>query len=187
MKRSILVLLLIICGISLMAQSRFPTVDKSPMDMSYYPVNYPILKIQDKLTEPLLARVIYSRPQKNGRKVFGELVEYGSIWRMGANEGTELEIFRDAKIGNVRVKKGRYSLFAIPLESKWTIILNKDTDTWGAFKYDAKKDVVRLDVPVQRDGDETEALGIFFEKSNNTINMVIGWDDELVRVPLSFF
>ena len=64
MKRTILVLLLIICGISLMAQSRFPTVDKSPMDMSYYPVNYPILKIQDKLTEPLLARVIYSRPQK---------------------------------------------------------------------------------------------------------------------------
>ena len=106
---------------------------------------------------------------------------------MGANEVTELEIFRDAKIGNVRVKKGRYSLFAIPLESKWTIILNKDTDTWGAFKYDAKKDVVRLDVPVQRDGEETEALGIFFEKSNNSINMVIGWDDELVKVPLSFF
>ena len=187
MKRTILVILMSISAIALKAQSRFPAVDKSPLDISYYPANYPILKIQDKVTEPLLARVIYSRPQKNGRKVFGELVEFGSVWRMGANEATELELFRDAKIGNTKVKKGRYSVYAIPLEAKWTIILNKDTDTWGSFRYDAKKDVVRVDVPVQRDGEETEALGIYFEKANNIISLVIGWDDEVVRLPISFF
>ena len=69
------------------AQSgRMPPIDKSPMDMIYYPANYPILKIQDKAKEPVLARVTYSRPQKNGRTVFGELIEFGSIWRLGANQ-----------------------------------------------------------------------------------------------------
>ena len=94
--------------------SRIPPMDKSPMDMSYYPANYPILKIQDKVTEPVAARVIYSRPQKNGRTVFGELIEFGSIWRLGANEATEMELFKDARIGANKVKKGRYTLYAIP-------------------------------------------------------------------------
>ncbi len=64
------------------------------MDMSYYPVNYPILKIQDKVTEPLVMRVIYSRPQLNGRKIFGELQAYGQVWRLGANEATEIEFLK---------------------------------------------------------------------------------------------
>ena len=70
------------------------------MDMSYYPNGYPVLKIQDKATEPLVARVIYSRPQKNGRTIFGELLEYGKVWRLGANEATEIEFFQVVKIGN---------------------------------------------------------------------------------------
>ncbi|MBZ5857483.1 DUF2911 domain-containing protein [Flavihumibacter profundi] len=187
MKRANLLVLSFFICLATMAQSRFPAVDKSPMDMSYYPVNYPILKIQDKVTEPLMARVIYSRPQKSGRKVFGELVEYGSVWRMGANEATELELYRDAKIGDKRVKKGKYTLYSIPTADKWTIILNKETDTWGAFRYDSLKDVVRVDVPVVRNGEETEALGICFEKTNGAISLVIGWDDEIVRLPISFF
>src|SRR6478609_4859254 len=121
--RQVVVIIILLISVRVSAQlnsSNLPPLDKSPMDMSYYPTNYPILKIQDKATEPLMARVVYSRPQKNGRKVFGELVEYGAVWRMGANEATELEIFRDAKIGNTKIKKGRYSIYAIPLESKWT-------------------------------------------------------------------
>ncbi|ULQ51854.1 DUF2911 domain-containing protein [Flavihumibacter fluvii] len=187
MKRITLVLLIGFCSLSVFAQTRFPVVDKSPMDMSYYPANYPILKIQDKATEPLMARVVYSRPQKNGRKVFGELVDYGSVWRMGANEATELELYRDAKIGNTKVKKGRYSLYAIPTTTKWTIILNKETDIWGAFRYDTKKDVAKIDVPVLASTEEIESLSMYFDKSNNTINLVIGWDDEIVRMPISFF
>src|SRR6478736_6794907 len=137
-------------SLSTVAQNgRFSPMDKSPMDASYYPANYPILKIQDKATEPLLARVIYGRPQKNGRVIFGELVEYGKVWRLGANEATEIEFYKDVKIGNTKVKKGRYTLYCIPAADKWTIILNKDTDIWGAFKYDIKKDLLRLDIPVQ--------------------------------------
>src|SRR5438045_1312074 len=88
-------------------------LDSSPLDMAYYPVDYPVLKIQDKVTEPLVARVVYSRPQKKGRKLFGDLIGYGQVWRLGANEATEIEFFRDVKIDGKTVKKGRYTLYAL--------------------------------------------------------------------------
>lgn len=156
------------------------------MDMSYYPANAPILKIQDKLTEPILARVIYSRPQKNGRKVFGELIEMGNIWRLGANEATELELFRDAKIGGRKIKKGRYTLYAIPRETSWTFIVNKDTDTWGAFKYDQAKDVARVDVRTEKIPEPCENFTIYFERSSGVVNMLIFWDDYKAIVPFVF-
>lgn len=166
--------------------SKLPALDKSPMDMSYYPANYPILRIQpNKTVEPLVARVIYSRPQKNGRKVFGELVEDGKVWRLGANEATEIEFYRDVKIGGKPIKKGRYTLYALENKDKWVIILNKETDIWGAFKYDAAKDVVRIDCIVNRQSELTEAFTIVFEKVNDKmINLVMAWDDEIVRLPI---
>jgi Protein of unknown function (DUF2911) len=163
-----------------------PPLDKSPMDMSYFPVNYPILKIQDRATEPLVARVVYSRPQKNNRVVFGELVEYGKIWRLGANEATEIEIFKDVKIGSSKLKKGRYTMYAIPYENKWTIIFNKDTDTWGAFKYDAKKDVLRFDVNLQKQSDNAETYAMYFEKIQGGAALIISWEDIKASLPLSF-
>ena len=168
-----------------MGQSRFPPMDKSPMDVSYYPVNYPILKIQDRATEPLLARVVYSRPQKSGRTVFGELVEFGKVWRLGANEATEIEFYRDVKIGGKKLKKGRYTMYAFVTPEKWTVIFNTDTDTWGAFKYDAKKDVLRTDVPAQKSNEVLESLSMAFEKANGSFNLVVGWDDVMVRLPIS--
>src|SRR5689334_8994723 len=171
MKKHMVTLFLAFCiGLTAFSQNKYPALDKSPMDASYYPVNYPILRIQDKVTEPLLARVIYSRPQRNGRNVFGELVEYGKVWRLGANEATELELFRDAKVNGTKVKKGRYTLYCIPTPDNWTIILNKDTDIWGAFKYDMKKDVMRTTVPVQRIAEGVEALSIVFEKTGSVVD-----------------
>ncbi|MFN5135205.1 MAG: DUF2911 domain-containing protein [Chitinophagaceae bacterium] len=166
--------------------TKLPPLDKSPMDMSYYPVNYPILRIQpNKTVEPLVARVVYSRPQKNGRKVFGELVENGKVWRLGANEATEIEFYKDVKIGGKSVKKGRYTLYALENKDKWTLIVNRETDIWGAFKYDAAKDVLRIDCTVNRQPELTEAFTMMFEKVNDkTINLVMAWDDEIVRMPI---
>lgn len=169
-----------------MAQVKFPPVDKSPMDMSYYPNGYPVLKIQDKAAEFPLARVIYSRPQKNGRTIFGDLLEYGKVWRMGANEATEIEFFETVRIGGVRVRKGRYTLYCIPFAEKWTIILNSATDTWGAFKYDEAKDVTRLDVPVLVQPDVQEYLAMVFDKTATGVNLVIAWDNVKVNLPISF-
>lgn len=168
------------------AQTKLPPVDKSPMDMSYYPNGYPVLKIQDKATDPLVARVIFSRPQKNGRTIFGDLLEYGKVWRLGANEATEIEFYQNVKINNTKIKKGRYTLYCIPYADKWTIIVNKETDTWGSFKYDAKKDLVRMDVPVQKQTEITEAFVMAFDKAANGTNLIIAWDDVKVSLPIVF-
>ena len=168
------------------AQTKLPPVDKSPMDMSYYPTGYPVLKIQDKITEPLIARVIFSRPQKNGRTIFGELLEYGQVWRLGANEASEIEFFQHVKIAGTRIKKGRYTLYCIPFPDKWTIILNRETDTWGSFKYDPAKDVLRTDVPVQKQGEVLESFVMAFEKTPAGANLIIGWDNLRVNLPFSY-
>lgn len=166
--------------------STLPPVDKSPMDMSYYPANYPVLKIQDKLTEPLSARVIYSRPQKAGRTIFGGLVKYGEVWRMGANEATEIEFYKTVRIGGKKINKGRYTLYAIVSENFWTIIINKDTDTWGAFKYDAKKDVVKATASVQKTDAVVESLSMAFEKATGGYNLIIAWDMTKAILPVNF-
>ena len=184
-KTSVLICLLICFSFSFSQSNKLPEVDKSPMDVSYYPNNYPILKIQNKATEPLAARILYSRPQKQGRKIFGELVEYGKVWRLGANEATEIEFYKDVKIGGKKVPKGRYTLYAIVSENVWTMIINKDTDTWGAFKYDSKKDLLRTDVPVQKTDELAESMSMLFEKSTNGISLISAWEQVKVALPIT--
>ena len=172
--------------ICLLAQGPLPPVDKSPMDMSYYPANYPVLKIQDKITEPLVARVVYSRPQTGGRSIFGGLVKYGEVWRMGANEATEIEFFRNVRLDGKKINKGRYTLYAIVSEASWTLIINKDTDTWGSFKYNAKKDLVRTEIPVQKADAPLESLVMGFVKTAAGFNLIIAWDTIKTSVAFTF-
>ena len=185
-KTSLLLFLLISFSFSFSQSAKLPEVDKSPMDVSYYPNNYPILKIQNKATEPLVARILYSRPQKQGRKVFGDLVEYGKVWRLGANEATEIEFYKDVKIGGKKVPKGRYTLYAIVSENVWTMIINKDTDTWGAFKYDSKKDVLRTDIVAQKTEEMVESMSMFFEKSATGISLIMAWEQTKATLPITF-
>jgi hypothetical protein len=160
-------------------------VDKSPMDMVYFPEEYPVLKIKDKVKEPPVARVIYSRPQKADRVVFGDLIEYGKVWRLGANEATEIEFFRDVKISGRRVPKGKYTLYAIVNPQQWTIIVNKDTDTWGSFKYDEKKDLLRTSVPVKQEAEPVEAFTMYFEKTAAGANLHMAWDNATAILPIA--
>ncbi|HEU4573939.1 MAG TPA: DUF2911 domain-containing protein [Chitinophagaceae bacterium] len=162
-----------------------PPLDKSPMDMSYYPNNYPLLKISEKTTDPPSARVIYGRPQRNGRKIFGELVEYGKVWRMGANEATEIEFYKDVVINGKKISRGRYTLYALVNPGTWTIILNKDTDTWGAFKYDPKNDLLRIPITVQKTTEPIETLSMIFEKNGSGFDLAIAWENNEVKLPIS--
>ena len=187
MKKLFIIIITVALSTGSQAQTgSMPALDKSPMDMSYYPANYPVQKIQDKITEPLVARVIYSRPQKSGRIIYGGLVKYGEVWRMGANEATEIEFYKHVKIGGKRITRGRYTLYALVNESSWTIIINKETDTWGSFKYDAKKDVIRVEVPVQKTDAVIESLAMMFEKTNKGCNLTIAWDNIRVSLPVTF-
>lgn len=187
MKKSFTLLLISLSTTLLInAQSSgLPQLDKSPMDMSYYPANFPVLKVQDKVSDALVARVIYSRPKRDGRTVFGDLVEYGKVWRLGANEATEIEFFKQVKINGKKISKGRYTLYAIVNENTWTIIINKETDTWGQFKYDSKKDVVRVSVPVQKTSEMTESLAMNFQKSTSGFGLIIGWENIKVTLPIA--
>jgi hypothetical protein len=187
MKHFLILFTSLIClDFQLSAQVKIPPIDQSPLDISYYPENYPAAKTQNKTNEPLLARVIYSRPNMNGRKIFGALIEYGKIWRLGANEATEIEFFKDVLINKIKVKKGRYSLYALPNANKWTIILNKEIDTWGAFLYDSTKDVVRFDVVPELTAQTFDPFTLFFEKINPQIfNLNMYWENTKVVLPIS--
>lgn len=166
------------------AQDKYPALDKSPLDISYCPNNYPILKVQQKATVPLVARLIYSRPATQGRKIFGELIEFGKVWRMGANESTEIEFYKDVFFGKTKLKKGRYSLYMLPAAGKWTFIINRETDSWGAFAYDSKKDLVRMEVAPQSTQTSVENLSIYFDEcGTGCYSINIFWENTQLSIP----
>lgn len=183
MKKLFAVLGFVLTGQCLMAQQKPTDLDKSPLDVSYYPPNYPILKMRGQTAAPEpSARVLYSRPQLKGRSIFGEEVKYNEVWRLGANETTEFELFKNAVVGGKKVPKGRYTLHCMPSQTKWTIIISKYNYAWGSFTYKSDKDVARIDVPVQRNSEQVEALTMYFENAS----LVIMWDYFKVNVPISF-
>jgi hypothetical protein len=162
-----------------------PGLDKSPMDMSYYPVDYPKLKMAGNTTDPLIARVIYSRPQKNGRTIFGDLIKYGSVWRLGANEATEIEFFKEVTITNKKVQKGRYVIYCIPQENSWTLVLNNDLYTWG-LKIDSTKDEYKFNIPVAKTRFPYELFTMEFEKADKGMQLIMEWDSIKASLPIKW-
>ena len=152
---------------------KFSKMDASPMDMAVY---------RDK-DDAAVARVIYSRPQKRNREIFGKLIPYGEVWRTGANEATEITLYKDMKVADATVKAGTYSLYTIPGEKEWTVILNSKTNTWGAYEYTDKEDKVRINVPVRKAPNSIESLSMAFQEAGKGTDLVIGWDESYVRVP----
>lgn len=168
------------------AQNELPPLDKSPMDMAYCPAGYPYLVRVKGQPGKLVARVIYSRPQKNGREIFGHLEAYGEVWRLGANEATELDLYAPVTIGGKKLAPGRYTLYAIPRPDTWTLIVNKDTDIWGDYAYKQEKDVLRTEVPVQHPASTVEALSMVFRPADHGADLVIAWDNVQVVLPVGF-
>jgi hypothetical protein len=122
------------------------------------------------------ATITYSRPAVKGRKIFGGLVPYGEMWRTGANKATELKIEGTVMINNQKVEAGAYSLFTIPGEKEWTIIINKNTELWGTGGYKQEEDVVRVTVPVSTTA-ATESFTIGFSNvKDNSITVDLSWE-----------
>lgn len=168
------------------AQAQKPTdLDKSPMDMSYWPNNYPMLKMEGKAKSMPVARVLYGRPMMNGRAIFGNLLKYDEVWRLGANEATEIEFFHNVRIAGKSVAKGRYTMYCIPHENRWTIIINRDNYSWGHFKYDSKKDVLRKDIDLDKSPDYTEAFTMYFDDTRSGANLIFMWGDLKAMLPMS--
>lgn len=183
MVRYSILMIALLFSVCCAAQLQVTEPDKSPMDMSYSPQGYPVLKFQTRGITPPNARVVYSRPQVKGRDIFGGEVKYNEVWRVGANESTEIEFFKNALISGKKVPKGRYTLYCIPTAENWTLILNKDTDSWGGFSYNASLDLLRVTVPIQKMDSPIEFFTMYFDSSNN---LIIMWADTKVSVPVQF-
>jgi hypothetical protein len=159
------------------AQDTPPPLDPSPADIAYF-------RPAGRNTETV-ARVIYGRPLKKGRTMLGGTDPYGKVWRLGANEATEIKLYKDLTFGDKLIKAGTYTMYAIPDKSEWTIIFNTKLDTWGAYSYEESKDVARIKVPAGATKSEVEAFSIWFtdEKSPDKA-MFIAWENTLVKVPI---
>lgn len=162
-----------------------PDLDNSPMDMSYWPNNYPNLKLDGKAKAMPVARIIYSRPFKNNRTVFGKVIPYGQVYRLGANEAAEIEFFSNVRIGNKLVTRGRYTMYYIVEQDTWTIIINSDNYSWGHFSYKTAKDVVRKNIDISKNNDIVEALTMYFEETRTGANLIILWDDVKGVLPIT--
>ena len=189
MKKIVLTLLLGACTLFNYAQE-FPKMDKSVMDASYFPENATkraFIKDKEKQleAEPKI-RVLYSRPLKKGRTIFGDVVKFGEAWRIGANESTEILFLTDVVFGGTNVKAGRYTLIAIPTEKEWTIKLNTVNDGWGNYSYDPAFDIATVTIPTSNSDAEIEALSIvLYEKSKNVAHIKIGWDKTVAEIPVT--
>lgn len=133
-------------------------------------------------------KVAYGQPSKRGREIFGHLEPYGKVWRTGANEATEITFSKDTKVAGKPVKAGTYTLFTIPNEKDWTIILNSVLGQPGAFDYEKNKakDVVQVKVPVQKLNDTVEKLTFHVDDKAAGADLKISWDKTQVTVPLAY-
>lgn len=129
--------------------------------------------------------VDYGRPGVKGRKIFGELVPFGKVWRAGANSSTKLTFEQSVTFGGKTVPAGTYGLFVIPTEKEWKIILNKDAQQWGAYEYDEKLNVIDIAVPVQKLSEKQEWFAIELNPvDDSSLDLVMKWDLTKVTVPL---
>jgi len=159
-----------------MMSQDFSGLDKSPMDATSFPSSY---KVADKAV-----RITYSRPQLKGRSM-SDLAPAGKVWRTGANEAPEITFYKDVNFGGTAVSAGTYSLFTIPGEGEWTVILNKNLNQWGSYSYDKGADVARVKGAVSSDGKSLEEFSIAFKEVDGGAHMIMGWGSTRVAVPIT--
>lgn len=150
---------------------KFRGLDKSPLDVTYY---------RTSRNAAPDARVIYSRPQLKGRTV-ESLAPNGKVWRTGANESVEITFYNDTNFGGETIKAGTYSLFTIPGDKEWTIILNSDLHAWGSYSYNKDNDIARFKVSVNEGEDSIEAFSMAFSKDS----LDLGWGTLRLSIPIN--
>jgi len=179
MKKNVLVIAVLAVVMMLSQESKaqkFAKLDKSPMDMASYPSSY---KISDKLV-----KIAYSRPQLKGRTV-AELAPNDKVWRTGANEAPEITFYEGVTFGGEEVAAGTYTLFTIPGEDEWTIILSTAENVWGSYFYKESEDVVRVAGTISTSEDVIEAFSIAFEGEDDNANMFFGFGNTVVTVSVN--
>lgn len=125
----------------------------------------------------------YHRPGVKDREIWGGLLPWDQPWRMGANEATTIEFSNDVMVEGQKLEAGKYSMFAIPRQGKWTVVINKDPNQWGAFGYDQEKDAMRLDIAPVR-SDHTEWMRFTIDPTSpSTALITLEWDK--IELPIN--
>lgn len=178
MKKSILLiafLAILTATTSEISAQKFAKLDASPMDAAAFPSNW---RDANKLV-----KVVYSRPQLKGRTL-DKLAPNGKVWRTGANEAAEITFYKKVTFGGKEVAPGTYSLFSIPSDEDWTVILSNQKNVWGSYFYDEKEDVVRVTGKVSQSQESIESFSIVFEGEDNNATMYLGWAKTVIAVPV---
>lgn len=127
----------------------------------------------------------YSAPSKRGRAIMGGLVPYGEVWRTGANAATTFTTDADVTIGTLKVPAGTYTLFTIPTEKSWTLIVNKQTGQWGTA-YDQKQDLGRVPMTVRAASKPVETFVIDLKPTGGKkANLLLSWENVEASVPVT--
>lgn len=171
-----LFILLFVASATLTQAQNFKGLDKSPMDRVFYPAS-------NRVTDKAVV-ITYSRPQLKGRNL-EDLVPSYKVWRTGANEATEIRLFKSIKIGGKVVKAGTYTLYSYPKEGTTELIINAATNVWGAYSYDESKDVARVEVSVIESEDYLETFSMAFSGKGNNAVLHAGWGNIRVEVPIT--
>ena len=152
---------------------------------SFAQINTPAASPSTTLSQTLgLTKISldYSRPSVKGRKIFGDLVPYGKVWRTGANKITSIKFDDEVYVHGAVMKAGSYGLYTIPGKSEWTIIFNRDDKQWGSYDYDINKDVIRFNVQPIQPQEFTEKMTIdFVEFTPTSTELSIKWESTEVR------
>ncbi|AZQ43699.1 DUF2911 domain-containing protein [Nonlabens ponticola] len=172
MKNTIILLIIaLVSGLSTGQDLKFSGLDKSPLDVVIY-------RGEDRAA---IARVIYSRPSKNDREVFGKLVPYNQVWRTGANEATEITFYKPVKIADQEVPAGTYSIYTIPGEENWQLILNKQTTQWGT-NYNEELNLLQVPMDVMPAPETIESFSISFVDEIDGGRLFLGWDNVIASI-----
>jgi hypothetical protein len=137
----------------------------------------PPAQAQCKFSDGHSITVDYSSPRMKGRKIFGDVVPYGEVWRTGANEATTFVTTADLSAGNTSVPAGNYTIFTIPTQNQWTLIINKKTGEWGIpYKYESDE-LGRVDMKVSSTASPVEDFTIAFDQGGRTCTLNLSWEN----------
>jgi Protein of unknown function (DUF2911) len=142
----------------------------------------PAAQAQCQFSDGKTIHVDYSSPRAKGRKIYGGLVPYGQVWRTGANEATTFVTDANLTVNGKDVPAGSYTIFTIPSQEKWTLIINKKTGEWGIpYKYEADE-LLRTDMQVSKTPSPVENFAIGFDKSGGKCAMHLDWENTRASV-----
>ena len=178
MRRNSYIAVATVLGLGLWSAGQAAQQDKSKRPS-------PPAKAECQLPGGKTITVDYSSPRTKGRKIYGGLVPYDQVWRTGANEATTFVTDGDVNVGGSTVPAGSYTMFTIPKEDKWTLIISKKTGEWGLNYAGPDNDLARMDMAVSQRSTPVENFTIAFDKKGNGCTMRMDWETTRAQVSIT--